>query len=419
MNILHPALAAELPRIASEFSGAQPFRHVVIDNFLDPALAARLLADFPSFEERYAKNEMGQVGGKAVRMDMPDISPAYAALDRYIQTPEFLETISRISGIPELLYDPDYVGGGTHENVQGQCLDVHVDFNLLPRTGWHRRLNLIVYLNHEWQLDWGGCLDLHKDPWSPDSDEIKTVLPLFNRCVVFETNEISWHGFTSIDLPADQRSLTRKSIAIYLYTKERPAAETAPSHGTIYVPAGLPKDIQPEQMLSEAQWLELRRRYAQLRGQLKFLYQRELKFSRDYDEVVQALHQARASNGLPLQGFVLCEGQTTGFWPDLWVAQELRFGFRTTRPAQGLTLNLWAPPQLSGAQVLTVRIDGSALTLSVAPGECATLRHAGNWPAGQVCQVSIDAAHSWMPSSGGDSVDARELAWRLIDAVVE
>jgi hypothetical protein len=122
MTVLHPELDAALPRIAAAFAQAQPFKHVVIDNFLDPALIARLLADFPGFEDRYAKNESGLVGGKAVRMDMPQISDAYAELDRAIQSPDFLARISAITGVPDLLYDPEYVGGGTHENVQGQGL---------------------------------------------------------------------------------------------------------------------------------------------------------------------------------------------------------------------------------------------------------------------------------------------------------
>ncbi len=109
MSALHPDLPAALPRIAASFAQAQPFRHVVIDNFLDPALIERLLADFPTFEERYARNESGQVGGKAVRMDLPTISDSYAELDRAIQSPEFLQTISTITGIPDLLYDPAYI----------------------------------------------------------------------------------------------------------------------------------------------------------------------------------------------------------------------------------------------------------------------------------------------------------------------
>ena len=419
MNILHPELTDALPRLADEFASAQPFRHVLIDNFLDPALAAQLLADFPGFEERYARNESGQVGGKAVRMDMRDVSAAYAELDRFLQTPEFLQTISRITGIPDLLYDPDYVGGGTHENVHGQGLDAHIDFNYLPKTHWHRRLNLIVYLNHEWHQEWGGCLDLHRDPWSPETDEVKTVLPLFNRCVIFETNEISWHGFSAITLPEDRRTLSRKSVAIYLYTKDRPAAETAPSHATIYVPAGLPKDLLPGQLLNEPQWLDLRRRFAQLRGQLKFLYQRELKFSRDYDEVVAALHEARASNGLPLQGFVLRDGASSGHWPDGWVGSQLQFGFRTTRKARQLKLDLWAPSQLATAQELSIDIDGRGYTLALQPGQRAPIQHVGNWGADEACRVSIRASQTWQPSSNGQSPDSRELAYKLIEAVVE
>ena len=58
---------------------------------------------------------MGAVGGKAVRMDVREISDSYRELDRYLQTGEFLDFVSRATGIPDLLFDPDYIGGGTHE----------------------------------------------------------------------------------------------------------------------------------------------------------------------------------------------------------------------------------------------------------------------------------------------------------------
>ena len=85
------------------FQNAQPFRHVAIDDFFSRPLCERLLADFPGFEARHALNEMGEVGGKAVRMDVRDISDAYRNLDRYLQTPEFLGYVSAITGIPDLL----------------------------------------------------------------------------------------------------------------------------------------------------------------------------------------------------------------------------------------------------------------------------------------------------------------------------
>ena len=288
MNPLAPSVTDRLDQLHDQFNQAQPFRHLVIDQFFQTDYARQLQSEFPNFEERFALNEMGKLGGKAVRPDLPDLSETYAGLDAYIQSPEFLQTISRITGIPDLLYDPDYVGGGTHENVHGQGLSPHVDFNYLPKTQWHRRLNLIIYMNDEWKQEWGGCLDLHKNPWNHELDEVQTVLPLFNRCVIFETNEISWHGFERIELPESERHRSRRSIAIYLYTRERPAEETAPSHGTIYVPPGLPRGLQSGQTLAHEDYLELRRRFAQLKGQLKFLYERELETSRQIAEMSAA-----------------------------------------------------------------------------------------------------------------------------------
>ena len=256
------------------FVSADPFRHVVIDDFLDPAAANGLLTDFPSFEDRYALNETGEVGGKAARMDVRGLSAMYRRLDEYLRTREFLDFVSNVTGIPDLLYDPDYIGGGTHENRDGQGLDQHVDFNFHPGTRWHRRLNLIVYLNPEWHDAWGGNLQLQADPWNGDTRG-SAVAPLFNRAVIFETTERSWHGFSAIHLPAEKKSLSRKSFAIYLYTKERPPAETAASHATVYVPDGLPEGLHAGMTLREADMAELRQRFERIRGQLKFLYDRE------------------------------------------------------------------------------------------------------------------------------------------------
>src|SRR5262249_14612242 len=151
------------------------------------------------------------------------------------------------------------------------------DFNFHPGTRWHRRLNLIVYLNPEWEDSWGGNLQLQADPWNGDTRG-PTIAPLFNRAVVFETTERSWHGFSPIHLPPEKKTLSRKSFAIYLYTKERPAAETAVSHATVYVPDGMPSNIRAGVTLEEGHVTDLRQRFERMLGQLKFLYDREKNF---------------------------------------------------------------------------------------------------------------------------------------------
>lgn len=232
--MLHPALAARVPALARSFAQGDPFRHVVIDGFFAEEFLSRLLAEFPPFESGNARNEAGELGQKSTVERIRGLGSAFAQLDDQIQTPEFLQLISALTGIPELLYDPHYFGGGTHENRRGQDLDSHVDFNRHPANGWHRRLNLIVYLNPQWDDTWGGSLELHSDPRRSD-DRIKLITPVMNRAVIFETTEWSWHGFSRINPPPEYAELSRRSVALYFYTRERPEDELASSHSTIYV----------------------------------------------------------------------------------------------------------------------------------------------------------------------------------------
>ncbi|HET9483351.1 MAG TPA: 2OG-Fe(II) oxygenase [Xanthomonadales bacterium] len=254
---INPAHVAATEALATRFARREPFRHVVIDDFLDAGFARRLHAEFPPFDRRNAMNEAGGVGNKAVVEKIRGLGPAYAALDDAIQTREFLDFVGRVTGIPDLLYDPYYFGGGTHENREGQDLDPHVDFNRHPVERWHRRLNLIVYLNPEWDDAWGGSLELHTDP-REDGDRVTLVTPTFNRCVIFETTETSWHGFSCITLPDDRKHLSRKSVALYFYTTTRPADELADTHSTIYVDRALPDRFRAGLVLTDEDVQELR-----------------------------------------------------------------------------------------------------------------------------------------------------------------
>jgi hypothetical protein len=404
---------------AIEFQRARPFRHIAIDNFLDHRLCERLLADFPGFESRHALNEMGEVGGKAVRMDVRDISDAYRELDRYLQTPEFLGFVSTVTGIPDLLYDPDYVGGGTHENRDGQGLDAHVDFNFHPRTRWHRRLNLIVYLNPEWEDAWGGALELHSDPWSPAGNRTISIAPIFNRAVVFETTETSWHGFPRIHLPEDRANLSRKSFAIYLYTVERPPQETAPSHATVYVPDALPADWKEGHALSAGDVQEATNRFAHMRGQLRFLYEREKKFEAQIAVLENALTEARNALRLDIQGYATQPEGVRGVWPDQWAGTEVSAKFVPTRDARSLKLEVWAPPQLAGAQQLKISINGVSRIQPVPLGKPFTIEIPLEVAAEHPVALRIEATNSWKPAADGGSADERPLAYRILRVMLE
>lgn len=290
--MLTPAVRDAAAQLGARFASARPFRHLVVDGFFETAVAQRLLDSFPPFERGNARNEAGEAGNKSTVERIRELGPEWAALDDLVQSDAFLAWLSAATGIPDLLYDPWYFGGGSHDNRHGQDLDAHVDFNRHPVTGWHRRLNLIVYLNHDWDPAWGGALELHSDPRSAD-DEVTAVAPLFNRCVVFETTEWSWHGFRRIDLPEERRGTSRRSIALYFYTKERPEEELADPHSTIYVDRPLPTHLDAGHTLTAADMAELRELVTRRDMHLKRLYDELTRTNVELDSARTALYAGR------------------------------------------------------------------------------------------------------------------------------
>jgi hypothetical protein len=287
--MLNPSVIANALDIQHQFQTAQPFKYVVIDDFLQAEYGAALLRDFPAFDKKHALNEHGEVGAKAVVTGVAKVSAFYKSFYDYINSAAFLDQISDLTGIPDLIADATLFGGGTHENRDGQSLDIHIDFNIDHRRMLHRRLNVLIYLNPEWEAAWGGMIALHSNPWDQSVNKKISIAPLLNRALIFETNEYSWHGFDRISLPEDKKSLSRKSFSIYLYTKDRPVAEVVAPHTTFYVPNPLPERFQADYPLTAADMDELRTLMASRDGLLR-MYQKLLV------EKEQRLHDFMAVN---------------------------------------------------------------------------------------------------------------------------
>ena len=77
------------------------------------------------------------------------ISEAAICHDR---SPRFVRFLEKMSGIDGLVPDPAYEGSGIPITTRGGHLQVHSDFNHLGADlKWHRRLNIFVFLNHDWR----------------------------------------------------------------------------------------------------------------------------------------------------------------------------------------------------------------------------------------------------------------------------
>ena len=276
-------------RLKQEFEAASPFPHLVMDHLFDAGFVSELVSSFPRFEDENARNEIGLVGKKAVVERIEAISDAYRQLDKIVASDEWLKLLGLMTGIPNLLYDPEYVGGGTHENLSGQELDYHVDFNYHPARKWHRRLNLILFLNPIWNEGWGGNLQLHRDAWSDAGQPDVQVVPKLGTCVIFETSEKSWHGFERIKLPERCGVDSRKSVALYFYTEERPEEEVRPEHATFYVGRPLSSQLDVGHTLREEDVAEIRSRLQMRDEWIEFLYKRELEWSAEMGRIREAV----------------------------------------------------------------------------------------------------------------------------------
>jgi hypothetical protein len=235
---------------------AQPVRNFSIDNFLEESFAREVCASYPSYEEAVKVGRVFTAVNEKKKVQLTDSSSfaePIAELNRTLASPEFLDLLADVFGMPNILADEALVGGGIHQTGPRGHLDVHVDFNYIEERKLHRRLNILIYFNEGWQPDWGGNIEL----WD---EEVKvchhSFSPVFNRCVVFETSEISYHGVTAVRCPEDR---TRRSFAAYYYTREAPPNWDGQAHSTSF-------KARPDEVLKGNVLMPLERASRRLRG---------------------------------------------------------------------------------------------------------------------------------------------------------
>lgn len=238
-------LRARRDGLREQFAAGDPIRHVVIEHFLHDDVAQRAHQTFPPpGDMQISFAGLAEVKNAQERVD--DLDPVYRAIFSELQSPQFVQWLAYVTQIPDLVADPQLHGGGLHQGPDGSYLDVHADFNVHPRLGLYRRLNLLIYLNPRWEPQWQGYLEL----WSRDMKECRqSIAPLLNRCLIMETHDHAFHGYKELRLPA---GVTRKSLASYYYSPTRSEHQTAGEHNTLF-------QLRPEQERSTGVQLFFRR----------------------------------------------------------------------------------------------------------------------------------------------------------------
>jgi Rps23 Pro-64 3,4-dihydroxylase Tpa1-like proline 4-hydroxylase len=219
-------------QLRERYLSKRPFHYVVFDNFFYPEKAEEVHQSYPRLEDGKWNGTTYVDQKNKFQQTSFDPGSTMDKVFKELNSVDFVKWLEKITEINGIIPDEQLFGGGLHQSIKGAFLNVHVDYNVHPQTSYHRRLNVLIYMNKDWTNEYEGLLEL----WDMSGEInilLEKVMPSFNKCVIFETNEKSFHGHPRpLNTP---EGVNRKSIATYYYTKTRPESEIAPDHNTLYV----------------------------------------------------------------------------------------------------------------------------------------------------------------------------------------
>lgn len=213
-------------KLNERYRVGDPFPHIVLDNFLDEWLVNLVADELEALDtSAWLRDEHSNQVKKFSEPDLTKLPTTTATVLRCFNSPQACVFFSDLTGIPDLLPDPGYTGGGVHVTLPGGHLGVHADFNIHPDMKLHRRVNALLFLNRDWEPDWGGQFEI----WPTDMSEARHIVdPILNRLAVFSVTDKAFHGVPrKVACPQGRRRL---SLALYYYTEDRPTDEKGPFH---------------------------------------------------------------------------------------------------------------------------------------------------------------------------------------------
>lgn len=214
----------KLQELKKQWNNNPPYRYIVIDNFINETTAQLLSEGFDATISEYARPQRSYLYHKN-KISVNEFQPnsAYAQFFDALNHYQVVDLISEITGIGQLIPDLMFEGGGLQQTQTGGFENLHVNQNMHPVLNLYRRINLVLFLNKNWENHYNGHLEF----WDlKRKKQLTKIAPIFNRCVIFENNNTLFHGYPQpIKSP---KSIHRNSLSKSYYTKEAPATLTYP-----------------------------------------------------------------------------------------------------------------------------------------------------------------------------------------------
>ncbi len=200
--------------LASQWRSSTPVRHFVVDDLLPSAEVEELAAAMPNPSTLLLKDSLRE--RKRVGVRVGNYHPAVGAHLFAFQNKGIADIVASITGLTGSQPDPTLYASGISVMSKDDFLNPHLDNSHDGDQKLYRVLNLLFYLAPRWASENGGNLEL----WDERLQTPVTIDARFNRLVVMETNQRSWHSVSRVRIAA-----TRLCLSNYYFSKESPTGE--------------------------------------------------------------------------------------------------------------------------------------------------------------------------------------------------
>jgi hypothetical protein len=212
----------------TDYKKRYPFPYAVIDELFPRSVIDTVMNEIPDIpqvnnncvisstscinDEKYEKN-------KSIFENDYFYGPATAALFAFIKSSHFVRFLELLSGIEDIIPDPHYRGAGIHQILPGGFTGIHADANYYEKYQLHRRINVFLYLNPNWEDSFEGHLEL----WDRNLKQCGSkIRPKVGRLVVFSSTDFTYYGSPH---PLHTQNRSSRSLVMYYYTATRSSTE--------------------------------------------------------------------------------------------------------------------------------------------------------------------------------------------------
>ena len=216
----------DLSKLKEQFEENNVIKYIILDHFVTGNYASLVAKEHKEVPQEYWLDYSHTNQIKTGLTNKSLMGKNSRLLIEELSSSIFLEWLSGLTGFEDLIVDPELDRAGLHKIKKNGYLNVHTDEQShTQHKYWKRRLNLLLYLSPDYEKSWGGNLELWDDR---NRRPIESISPEFNRCVIFATDNKSYHGHPSpLNCPENS---ARRSLALYYYQKTNKALPVTPTN---------------------------------------------------------------------------------------------------------------------------------------------------------------------------------------------